>query len=290
MTTANAAQHDSWNGDNGLRWVARADERDRVLAPVADALLSAAAPTRGEHVLDIGCGCGATTLAAAHLVGSTGSATGIDLSQPMLEVAHTRTTDAAACGYISFVAGDAQTHPFRLASADLIISRFGTMFFADPRAAFTNMATALRPGGRICLATWRPLLDNQWLVVPGAALLGHTDLPAGEPDEAGMFAQSDPDRVTATLTASGLADIRFEPTTVTFDLGNLDSAVDYLADSGPGRRLLETLPEGPARQAALADVRDALADYEHGGTVRLDGAIWLITATKPHHHEAVTRG
>lgn len=281
MSIANLTQFESWNGDSGTRWVARADERDDVLAPVADALIRAADPTSGSHVLDIGCGCGATTLTAARHVGEDGTATAIDLSAPMLDVARQRAA-AAHMTHVAFIQGDAQTHMFEPDAFDLAISRFGTMFFADPVAAFTNIATALRPGGRLCLATWQPLTANEWLVVPGAALLRHTDLPATSPDEPGMFAQSDPDAVTDTLSAAGLTDIQIEAVEVTFTLGpTIDAAVEYLADSGPGRLFLETIPEGAARDAALADVRDALADHTHDGHVRLGGGIWLVTARRP---------
>jgi SAM-dependent methyltransferase len=281
MTIANLSQFESWNGESGTRWVARADERDEVLAPVADVLMAAADPTPGMQVLDIGCGCGATTLTVAARVGDAGTATGIDLSAPMLELAQQRAASTKVDN-ATFTHGDAQTHLFAPESLDLAISRFGTMFFADPVAAFTNIAAALRPGGRLCLATWRSLTANEWLVVPGAALLRHTDIPTTSPDGPGMFAQSDPDIVTDTLSAAGLGDIGLEAGEVTFTLGpTVDAAVDYLADSGPGRLLLETIPEGVAREAALADVRDTLATHEHNGRVRLGGGIWLITATRP---------
>jgi SAM-dependent methyltransferase len=279
-TSANASQFDAWNGESGRRWVATADARDRVLAPVGETLLAAAAARPGMRVLDIGCGCGSTTLMTAKSVGNNGSATGIDLSDPMLDVARQRATAGAVNA--RFLQGDAQTHAFEPEAADLVISRFGTMFFADPEAAFANISRALRPDGRLCLATWQPLAANEWLVVPGAALLRHTELPATEPDQPGMFAQSDPERVNATLAAAGFADITIEGASVDFTFGRtIDEAVEYLADSGPGRMLLETIPEGPRRRAALADVHDALAEHHDSSGVRLGGAIWLITAIRP---------
>lgn len=277
--TANASQFEAWNGDGGQRWVARADERDRVLAPVADALLAAAAPTPGTRVLDVGCGCGATTLMAATQVGDTGSVTGIDLSAPMLEVARQRARAARAVN-TTFVHADAQTHAFEPGSVDLVISRFGTMFFSDPDAAFRNIATALTSQGRLCIATWQPLAANEWLAIPGAALLQHADLPPTIHGP-GMFAQSDPDVVTATLRAAGFGTITIDAADVTFTIGRtIDEAVEYLADSGPGQALLETIPEGPAREAALADVRDSLVDHHDPSGVRLGGGIWLITASR----------
>lgn len=278
---ANSSQFEAWNGDSGRRWVARADERDKVLAPVADVLFAMDPPSPGTRVLDLGCGCGATTLGAAAAVGATGSVIGIDLSAPMLDLARQR-AKAAGVTNTSFVHGDAQTHAFEPHSFDVAISRFGTMFFADPAAAFINIGTALRPGGRLRLATWQPLVANEWLTVPGAALLRHTDLPTTEPGEPGMFAQSEPDIVRAILSAAGFVDIRMEAREVVFTLGEtIEDAAEHLADSGPGRMLLETIPEGPVRDAALADVRNVLVNHFDEAGVRLGGAVWLITATRP---------
>jgi SAM-dependent methyltransferase len=280
MNSQNAAQSEAWNGESGLRWVTRADERDAVLAPVADAVLSAAGLAHGSTVLDVGCGCGATTLAAAARVGAPGSVTGIDLSAPMLDLARRR-ADAAGSDTTTFLHADAQDHAFEPATFDLAISRFGTMFFADPTAAFTNIGAALRPGGRLCLATWQPLTANEWLMVPGAALLRHTELPAATPDGPGMFAQSEPAVVSDTLRAAGFTQVHLDPVEVTFALGPIDVAVDYLADSGPGRLLLDSIPDGEPRQAALADVRAALTGHERDGLVRLRAGIWIITADRP---------
>lgn len=281
MTIANTAQFESWNGESGTRWVARADERDLVLAPVAEALLAAADPSPGQRVLDVGCGCGATTLAAAALVGRTGSVTGFDLSGPMLEVARGRASASGAAN-ATFTQGDAQSHAFDEAPFDLVISRFGTMFFADPVTAFTNLRSSLRPGGRLAIATWQPLTANDWLMVPAVALLDHTTAPATSTEGPGMFAQSDPDVVHATLGAAGFAEIRVDAVEVTFTLGpTLGAAVDYLADTGPGRLLLDTIPEGPAREAALSDVRASLVDHTSDDHVVLGGAILITTATTP---------
>jgi SAM-dependent methyltransferase len=279
-TTANTDQFAAWNGDSGHRWVASADRRDQVLTPVADALFAAALPTPRSRVLDIGCGCGATTLRAAALVGESGHATGIDLSGPMLDVARARADSGGGRAHVTFIHGDAQTHRLEPDVFDVAISRFGTMFFSDAQVAFANIARALRPGGRMCLATWQPLHANDWLTIPGAALLRHTSFPDTNPDEPGMFAQSDPTTVTETLTAAGFTEIDVASAEITFNLGTApDDALEHLADSGPGRVMLDTIPQGPTRDAALADVRRALADHHFDEGVQLNGAIWLITAT-----------
>lgn len=277
--TANAEQFEAWNGDGGQRWVASADERDRILAPVADALLAAAELFAGSRVLDVGCGCGATTLRTANQVGDTGTVTGVDLSEPMLEVARRRAR-AARVDNADFVQADAQTHAFQPGSVDLVISRFGTMFFSDPGAAFANIAKALGSDGRICFATWQPLAANDWLAIPGAALLQHAELPPTIHGP-GMFAQSDPDIVTATLGVAGFRDITMDPVDVMFTIGqSIDEAVKYLSESGLGRALLETIPEGTAKNSALADVRDSLVGHLHDSGVQLGGGVWIISAAR----------
>lgn len=276
-TIANRDQFDAWNGESGTRWTADADRRDQVLAPVADALLAAAALAPGDVVLDIGCGCGATTLLAGNAVAPDGSVCGIDLSVPMLELARRR---GSPLDQVEFSEGDAQTHRFAPASFDVAMSRFGTMFFADPVAAFTNVLGALRPAGRLCLATWRPLVDNPWLMIPGAALLGHAAAIPSDNEGPGMFAQSDPAVVRELLTAAGFGDISLEPVDVAFTLGaTIGDAVDYLADTGPARRVLDGIPED-RRGTALAEVRTVLADHTDEDGVQLGGGIWIIQATQ----------
>jgi ubiquinone/menaquinone biosynthesis C-methylase UbiE len=277
---ANTEQFDAWNGDSGRRWIVDPDRRDRVLAPVGDALLDASHLTSGERVLDIGCGCGATSLAAARSVGTAGAVLGGDLSAPMLDVARRR-AEAAGLSNVAFVQADAQTHDFGAASFDVVLSRFGTMFFADPHAAFTNIARALGPGGRLCMATWQPLLANEWLIVPGAALLQFGSIPDGAGDGPGMFAQSDPDVITATLAHAGFAAVDVRPVSVTHTIG-LDpaEAAAYLAESGPGRAVLETVAEAD-RSAALDAVRAVLADHLTPNGVQLGAAVWITTARCP---------
>lgn len=280
MTTVNQTQRDTWNGDSGLRWVADADRRDAVLAPVADALLAAARIQPGESILDLGCGCGATTVTAATQAGPDGTAHGIDLSEPMLAVARQRTQDAGLTT-VSFAVADAQTHPFADADYDVVISRFGTMFFDDPVAAFINIRRGVRPGGRLFIATWQPLGLNDWLTVPGAALLRYGTLPENSLGGPGMFAQADPDLVRSTLTRAGWTTIDSRAVTITLRLGDdAVDATDYLADSGVGRAVLETV-SAPDKPAALEAVRDALALHLGSDGIRLNAGILLTTAVEP---------
>jgi SAM-dependent methyltransferase len=276
MTTANADQHAAWNGESGQRWVAHADRRDTVLRPIADLLLDAATIAAGEAVLDIGCGCGATTLDAASATGPIGTVVGADLSTLMLDVARRR---AHGHGNVELRQADVQADPLG-GPFDVAISRFGTMFFDDPTAAFSNIARHLSPAGRLCIATWQPQEANQWLVVPAAALL-EFDPPSDVVDPAGpgMFAQSDPRSIHGVLADAGFVEITVTPLELPLCFGTtVGDAVDYLADSGPCRALLDAISPD-RRDDALVAVSDALGhhhDPEHG--VTLDAAVLVTTA------------
>lgn len=253
------------------------DGADRMMAPVAEAVRGAAKLQAGEAVLDVGCGCGATTFLAADAVGPSGSVCGVDLTPAMLEIARTR-LDASVRANVELVEADAQTHPFPR-SFDVAISRFGTMFFEDPVAAFANIAAALVPGGRLCIATWQSLETNEWLVLPGAALLHWITLPDLGGGGPGMFAQSDAYVVAGILEDAGYTSISVEPVRVALPLGvDPDQALDRLADTGVGRAALDAVP-ADHRPAARAAVRDTLAGYAGIDGVQMGAAVLITTAS-----------
>src|SRR5258708_26419312 len=202
MKTANQDQVEHWNDSEETGdWVTYQERYDRMLEPFAGLMLDAAALSPGEQVLDVGCGCGATTLAAARAV-APGAVTGIDLSAAMLARARENAAKASLVN-ASFEQADAQVHQFG-ASYDRVISRLGVMFFADPVAAFANLLAATRPGGRLAFACWQPLADNEWLLVPLAALAEHAPLPdPDEPGAPGMFSLSGTDRLHQVLSDAG---------------------------------------------------------------------------------------
>lgn len=280
MTEANEAQREAWNGEHGQRWVADPDRRDRVMTTVADALLSVASLRAGERVLDVGCGCGATTLAAAHAVGAAGSARGVDLSALMLDVARGRAAERGVDN-VSFEQADAQTQPLARHAYDVAISRFGTMFFDDPVAAFANVRRALADYGRLCIATWQPLAANDWLTIPGAELLRYGTIPEAASDGPGMFALSEPAAVRRILDQAGFTSIDVTPVVVPLHLGDdAAEATAQLAESGPGRAVLDTIP-ADQQPAAIQAVADLLATFADESGVSLNGAILVTTASAP---------
>ena len=279
--SANADQLEHWNSEESQHWVVHADRYDAMLEGYVGHLLGAAGLAADADVLDIGCGSGATTIAAAR-VATNGDALGVDLSGPMLEHARTR---AAAAGLtnLAFEQHDAQTAPFDGASRDAVISRFGVMFFDDPVAAMANIAGALRPGGQMAFACWKDLAANEWALVPAAAVAEHA-LPSalGAPGAPGPFAFGDPDRLREILAAAGLTSVELMPVDDSLLLGGrgtLDEAVDFLRGTGMARVLLaDVAPDVVER--AMDGVRAALAPYETPDGVRLGAGVWLVTARR----------
>ena len=267
-----------WNGAGGARWVAAQAHTDVMLAPVADAALAHAAPEPDERVLDIGCGCGRTTLMLAERLGG-GHVTGLDVSAPMLEVARARHAEA---GRVAWICADAAAHGFAPGGFDLVFSRFGVMFFGDPVAAFANLRRATRPGGRLVFACWQRLAENPWMQVPLAAAEPHLPpLPKPGPEDPGPFAFADPARVTHILTEAGWTTPRFTPLSVPLDLaagGGLEAAVAHAGHIGAAARALIDQPDSVHR-AVMAAIRSALAPYATAdGRVALGGAVWLVAS------------
>ena len=265
-----------WNGAAGGTWADDQERTDILLAPVQEAAIAHARVQTGETVLDVGCGCGTTSIELAKLVGSKGQVIGLDVSAPMVERARQR---SVGIGNLHYVHADAAMHSFTHPVADLLFSRFGVMFFGDPRAAFANMRKALKPGARVVFACWRKLPENPWMLVPLQAAYQHVPpLPKPGPEDPGPTSFGDPDRVTRILTGAGFAPPRLTPVDVMLDIATgrgLDEAVAQTLRIGPTSRALQVQP--PAMVAKVAQsVRAALAPHAKGDSVPLAGAIWLV--------------
>jgi SAM-dependent methyltransferase len=279
---ANVEQRERWNHESGAIWTRLQEQFDGTLAPWLDLLREAAGIVDGERVLDVGCGTGATTLDAARCCAPSGSAVGVDLSEPMLARARER-ADEAGVDNIRFVVGDAQVDQLTVDGPpyDVVLSRFGVMFFDDPVAAFANLAQATGPRGRLVFAAWTALADQEWLMVPGAAALSYLPLPDLEGDDGpGMFSLADRDRLTAMLRDAGWRDATVERHTLRGPLGGpgtVEDAMTFLLATGPGRALFEDVdPELAAK--AQAAIRTALAEHLTPNGVELGATAWLVTA------------
>lgn len=277
----NADQVAYWNGPGGRHWVNRQQTQDVVLAPISAAVIARAAVQPGERVVDIGCGCGATAIELGRLVGAPGRVLGLDVSAPMLARAAERLPPELP---VELIQADATTYPFAPGGFDLLFSRFGVMFFAEPARSFANLRRALRPGGRLAFVCWRAPRKNPWMMLPLHAAYEHVPpLPQLGPEDPGPFSFADAERVRRILDAAGFRSIGLEPFNLALDIaygGGLDAAVAGALEIGPTSRAIEGQP--PKILAAVAaSIRQALAPYLRGATVPLAAAAWLVTAASP---------
>ena len=282
MPADNSEQIAEWNGALGQRWVAMQREIDRIVVPFGDAALKAAAPQPGERVIDIGCGCGDTSVEIARIVGEAGAVLGIDVSQPMLEVARLHCA-RANWAHLSFCDGDASEAELP-ANTDLLFSRFGVMFFSQPSQAFSHLRRSLRQGGRCVFVCWRAPRDNAWAMAPLSAArtaMGVTPAPA-DPDAPGPFAFADEERLRAILSGAGFGDIDVQRFDSALILGATPrSAAERALQIGPVSRFVREL--GAEHLPIILDaVERALALLAApDGHVRLNGSTWIVSATNP---------
>jgi len=279
----NADMVEFWNGDAGQKWVRFQEMMDVSLLPMGRLVMEAVKPKAGEQVIDVGCGCGGTTLELAGRVTPGGTVVGVDISEPMLARAKVRGGSETA---VTFERSDAQVHDFTKAAYDLMFSRFGVMFFSDPVAAFRNLRSALKPGGRIAFVCWPPARENAWVKIPTGIVKAHVELPAPPaPDQPGEFAFADRARVEHILSAAGFSDIEIErndmPITIAPD-GGLDEAVEFFLEMGPtGRAIAEAQGSIDLRSRIAEDLRVGLRPFVTEAGVVMDASVWLVTAYAP---------
>jgi SAM-dependent methyltransferase len=279
MNSPNAEQIEHWNAEEAQHWVVEQDRYDRQLAPFADAVLSAAKISSADRVLDIGCGCGTTTLLSAR---DAAEAVGVDISAPMLDHARARARTANVTN-VRFQQADAQTYAFEPASFDVAISRFGVMFFEDPVSAFSSVARALRPDGRLAFVCWQDLGRNDWLLVPGMAAVQYVPLPdLGPPDAPGMFSLAEPERVRDLLGSAGFVDVEvagFQTPMLLAGGGTVDETMEFLAATAIAAAMFENADPDDVERARVA-IRDVLATHHDGDGVWLGASAWVATARR----------
>jgi SAM-dependent methyltransferase len=276
----NAAQREFWNGPQGQNWVANQVALDATLTGVSALLLDEVAAPGGARILDVGCGAGDTTIALARAVGPRGTVTGVDISEPLLALARAR-AEAAEVENAVFLHADAALHRFEPESVDRIVSRFGVMFFADPVAAFRNLAPTLRNGGALVFVAWAAPDVNPWFSLPLAAAVERLG-PAepSSPEAPGPTAFRDIGRVVAILEAAGFAAVRGEARTVELSLGpDLDAAAGLALRVGPATRHIRDKGGDETDARAIADgIRARFAPYLGTAGVRVPAVVNVFRA------------
>jgi ubiquinone/menaquinone biosynthesis C-methylase UbiE len=272
---ANAEQIALWNDTAGRAWVETQETLDAVLRPFEDVLVEHIAKRKAQRVLDVGCGTGSTTLGAARQLGPKGAVVGVDISEPMIALAKQRARSESSPA--RFICADAQTYAFDEQSFDLVISRFGVMFFDDSVRAFANLRRATAKGGELKAIVWRGPADNPLMTTAErAAAPFFPEMPARKADEPGQFAFADRSRVYSILEKSGWSDIDIEPLDVACTLPKRDLE-RYITRLGPLGRVMPQLDE-PTRSRIVAAVLAAFEPYVHGTEVRFTGACWMVGA------------
>jgi ubiquinone/menaquinone biosynthesis C-methylase UbiE len=279
-STQNAEQIAYWNSAVADRWARRQAEIDAMMEPFTHALLGAAnlGPDGPWRILDVGCGAGETTLLAAEIGHDV---TGLDVSTSLLELAKTRAKKAGLTS-ANFFLGDA-SQMFIDPPFDLVMSRFGIMFFDDPVKAFTNLAKLTKTGGRIVFVCWRSPKENQWVTLPMSALNGLIQ-EGGPPqtDGPGPFAFADPEKVRGVLDGAGFSDIRITPFDGEMVMGvakGVESAATYLAEIGPVARAISELSKD-LRPVVLARLEGIIAPLMRDNALLLQGGVWVVEATR----------
>lgn len=272
----NHGQAQRWNDVAGRNWVDLREMIDDLLAPFVAVVTEAIGPIEGGRILDVGCGTGAVSLAAARLAGSGGGCLGVDISAPMIEAARARArTEGIATA--EFIRADAQNHPFGAGGFDAIVSRFGVMFFDDPVGAFRNLRASARAGAMLSFVAWRSAAENGFMTTAeqaAAAIL--TDLPPRDQNAPGQFAFGGSGRVREILEESGWKDLAVRPIDVTCAMPRRDLGT-YVTRMGPLGALFPTLSE-EVGSALARHVVAAFEPYVHDGVVRFTAACWTVTA------------
>jgi SAM-dependent methyltransferase len=264
-----------WNTIGGQGWVTSQSLLDQIFKPFEDLLVDAVSVASPRHVLDVGCGTGATTVAIVRRLDPDRRCVGIDVSQPMIAAARARAEQDGVTA--SFICSDAETHGFDAASLDMIVSRFGVMFFNDPIRAFANLRGAAAEGASLRCIVWRSPAENPFMTAAERA--AEEFLPGVSkrvPNEAGQFGFADPDRVRRILTESGWRGIDIAPIDApcAFPASELEL---YVSTVGPVGRSLQSA-DANTKTKVIQATRPAFDSYRHGTEIRFTAACWTVGA------------
>jgi SAM-dependent methyltransferase len=277
--SSNVAQIEYWNAIAGETWAKFQELLDRQIEPLGLAAIDALKPAQGEHIVDIGYGCGQSSLALASRVAPTGSVVGVDLSKPMLEVARRRLPPAPSLR-VDFRQLDAQTGDIGRSVFDAAFSRFGAMFFSDPAAAFARVRASLKPGGRLAFVCWRSLGENPWMQAPlQAALPLIPPVTPPDPTAPGSFAFADANRVRSILASAGFVSVTSNPFDARIGVGDVEQSLQLALKVGSLGAALREQPELSGKVAGA--VKDALSMYLTPDGVLMPAAVWIVQAHNP---------
>jgi SAM-dependent methyltransferase len=267
----------AWNGIDGDHWTENADRYNRASAVFGERLYAAAQVQPDDHVLDIGCGSGAGTRAFARAA-HRGRAHGVDISRRQLELARERAA-AEGLANATFEFADAQVHPFGEHAYTLATSQFGVMFFTDRLAAFTNIARAVAPDGRLAMLVWQNISENEWVSEVQGALRVGRDMPMPPPG-VGPFGMGERDGVTSLLEKAGFHDVEHDAVRAYVEFGDdADDAFAFMTGGGMVQGMLQDL-DADQRALALGNLRAVIESHDTGSGVRFDASAWLIQASR----------
>ncbi len=274
----NSSQIEYWNGQAGHNWATQAEQLDRMLSEFCRQLVEKVAEKDTlDSVLDIGCGAGAVSLTIARSMPDCEGIYGIDISEPLLEVARLRAKKANLP--VRFLQADASSHLFD-SPVQTMVSRFGVMFFEDPVLAFDNLRRSVTANGRLIFTCWQSIKLNAWASAPlrAAIPLLKEPLPAPDPLAPGPFAFADKDRVSSILSNAGWSKINIESIDTQLQLPGttVDESAKFMMTLGPLARVLseQGLEEAPVK-AALTELLS-----NHKGVndeIWMDASCWLVS-------------
>lgn len=280
VTGRNDAQAAYWD-DRAASWIeAERWWHSTVTVPFGVAAIERLDPRPGQHLLDIGCGTGPTSIELGRLVAPGGTVQGLDISSSMVDAARTRAGESGLDN-VRFDVADVQSAPLAGRELDGVLSRFGVMFFTDPAAAFANVRTGLRTGGHLAFACWQELVANEWMFVPGVAAVGVTGRPPSMPGpgQPGPFSLCDPDRIRALLAGAGYTDVSVDDvrTEVVIPEVRVEEVIEAAVGLGAVHEQVTSHPD--LADAIVDAVRDEMSGRLVDGEVRLAAAAWVVSAT-----------